>query len=224
MVHKQRSQCISTQIKPHRESEIPHDEWYSHHVRRKYGAWGPPQRRYIPLEGLANRSLSWRRERVLATAARFIGYGYQHHYVPDWNPPANWPWKECCAGHNGKGVDCSNFTTFVYNQGFGIHMNSAIGRQAELRFAQEGPREIPLHRIELPVDYQQRQQVLATGDLLYIRGRENGPITHVVLWVGTVGRSPSISIDIRTLTAGVPSSPTEVVAAGNDEDATATAQ
>ena len=33
-----------------------------------------------------------------------------------------------CVGHNGKGVDCSNFSSFVYNQGFGIKMSSAIER------------------------------------------------------------------------------------------------
>jgi cell wall-associated NlpC family hydrolase len=174
---------------PHRQSEVAHAEWYSHHVRHKYGAWGPPQRRYRPLANLADRSLRWRRERVVATAARFIGYGYQHHHVPDWNPPADWPWKPCCTGYNGRGVDCSNFTTFVYNQGFGIHMNSAIRTQAELRHAVEGHREIPIHRIDLPTGYIERQQALATGDLLYIRGREDGPITHVVIWVGSIGRS-----------------------------------
>ena len=41
---------------------------------------------------------------------------------------------------------------------------------------------------------------------------------------GTVGCSPSITIDTMTLTAGMPSNPIEVVAAGNEEDATATAQ
>jgi cell wall-associated NlpC family hydrolase len=176
---------------PQRESETPHAEWYSHHVRRRYGAWGPDPRRYLPLEGLDQRSLAWQCERVIATAARFVGYEYQHHHIPDWNPPSHWPWKPCCAGHNGKGVDCSNFTSFVYNQGFGIHMNSGIGRQAELHSALEGHHTVRLRRIELPAGYAERQAKLQTGDLLYIRGREEGPITHVVIWVGSIGRSES---------------------------------
>jgi cell wall-associated NlpC family hydrolase len=176
---------------PERESETPHNEWYSHHIRRRYGAWGPSPRRYLPLEGLEKRSLAWQRERVIATAARFIGYEYQHHHIPDWNPPSHWPWKQCCAGHNGKGVDCSNFTSFVYNQGFGIHMNSAIGRQGELHSALEGHHSVRLQRVDLPGNYRERQQVLQTGDLLYILGREGGHVTHVVIWVGSVGRSQS---------------------------------
>ncbi len=136
--------------------------------------------------------MQWKRERVVATAARFLGYGYQHHHVPDWNPPARWPWKETCVGHNGKGVDCSNLTSFVYNQGFGIRMSSAIHQQAESHRALEERHEsISLRTIELPDSYAQRQEILRTGDLVYIRGRADGPITHVVIWVGSLGRSPS---------------------------------
>jgi cell wall-associated NlpC family hydrolase len=95
-------------------------------------------------------------------------------------------------GHNGKGFDCSNFTSFVYNQGFGIRMSSGIERQSEIHDALEGRGHlVSLHRISLPENYEERQKVLRTGDLLYIRGREDGPITHVVIWVGSVGRSPS---------------------------------
>jgi hypothetical protein len=173
-----------------RQSEVAHEHWYSRHVRNHYGAWGPPQRRYRQLPGLEDRSTQWKRERVIATAARFIGYQYQHHHVPDWDPPHDWPWKHCCAGHNGKGVDCSNFTTFVYNQGFGIHMNSAIGHQAAERSVTSGQQILRLERIELPAAYAARRDLLKTGDLLYILGREGGHVTHVVIWVGDVGRSP----------------------------------
>jgi hypothetical protein len=172
---------------PSRESDIPHHEWYSHETRRRLGAWGPEQRRYAPLAGMNERPVTWLRERVIATAARFIGYEYQHHHIPDWNPPASWPWKECCAGHNGRGVDCSNFTSFVYSQGFGIKMNAAIEHQSELSRALEGEFTMPIRKIELPESYSARIEKLRTGDLLYIRGKEDGPITHVVTWVGSIG-------------------------------------
>ena len=177
---------------PHRESHVPHHLWYSHHHRHHLGSWGPGARRYHPLEGLDDRPLEWRRERVVAAGARFIGYAYQHHHIPDWDPPAHWRWKHTCAGHNGKGVDCSNFTSFVYNQGFGIHMSSGIGQQAREHSATFGPHHhAALHRVELPRDYQARQEELRTGDLLYILGRDGGHVTHVVIWVGSIGRSPS---------------------------------
>jgi cell wall-associated NlpC family hydrolase len=159
-------------------------------MRKTMGAWGPRPRKYPAPSGLAERSHAWKRERVIAVAARFLGYGYQHHHIPDWDPPVGWPWKTTCVGHNGRGVDCSNFTSFVYNQGFGLHMSSAIVRQSELKHATRGEESVPLERLALPHDYAERQKVLRTGDLLYIRGREAGPITHVVLWVGAVGRSP----------------------------------
>ena len=39
----------------------------------------------------------------MAAATRLIGYQYQHHHVPDWDPPESWPWKECCGERHGKG-------------------------------------------------------------------------------------------------------------------------
>ena len=177
---------------PRHESETPHYEWYSRHVRKKFGSWGPRPRTYLPPIGLEKRSVEWKRERVIAVAAHYIGYGYQHHHIPDWDPPAGWPWKETCVGHNGKGFDCSNFTSFVYNQGFGIRMSAAVERQAELHSALEGRGySLSLRRIRLPQAFEDRQKILRTGDLLYIRGREDGPITHVVIWVGSIGRSSS---------------------------------
>ncbi len=177
---------------PKRESDIEHRHWYSEETRKRFGAWGPEQRRYAPLEGLDERPTQWKRERVIAAAARFIGYEYQHHHIPDWDPPKHWPWKECCAGHNGRGVDCSNFTGFVYNQAFGIKMSSAIEQQSELHSALEGEHHhISVKRINLPRELDERRQVLKTGDLVCIRGHEGGPITHVVIWVGECCTSPN---------------------------------
>lgn len=177
---------------PHREASIEHAHWYTHHTRHRDGAWGPGARRYEPLPGLAQRPVEWKRERVIANAARFIGYDYQHHHIPDWDPPAGWPWKHCCAGHNGKGVDCSNFTSFVYNQAFGIHMSSGIGEQSREHLAIErGGYEVKIRTIELPESYQERKQVLKTGDLLYVRHAKDMAVSHVVLWVGSIGHSPS---------------------------------
>ncbi len=174
-----------------RESETPHDQWYSEQTRRRHHAWGPLPRRYAPLPHLRAATVAWKRERVIATAARFLGYGYQHHHLPDWDPPPGWPWKPTCVGHNGKGVDCSNLTSFVYNQGFGIRMTSAIRDQAVADRALKGRDDsIPLRPIELPRGFRPRCQALRTGDLVFIRGREDGAITHVVIWVGAIGRSP----------------------------------
>ncbi len=175
---------------PLRESSVEHRHWYSHETRRHWGAWGPPPRRYEVWPALESRSPNWLRQRTIAAAARFIGYGYQHHHIPDWNPPSDWPWKETCVGHNGKGLDCSNFTAFVYNQAFGIRLSSSVTRQAIVTEALHNREHgLTIRTIALPERYEDRQRTLRSGDLVYIRGRVDGPITHVVLWVGSVGRS-----------------------------------
>jgi hypothetical protein len=176
---------------PRDQSSVHFRDWYSPQVRKHYGAWGPPARHYPAPHGVADRPLEWQRERVIAVALRFEGYGYQHHHVPDWDPPHGWPWKETAVGHNGKGVDCSNFAAFVYNQGFGIKPSSAIKRLAE-GLEMPGPgagRHTRAERVELPASYAERVKALRTGDLLFIRNRR-GEVSHVVLWVGPIGRSP----------------------------------
>lgn len=174
-----------------RESSFRHDDWYSERVRTRYGTWGPPSRHYLAPEGLARRSLAWKQQRVIATALRFEGYAYQHHHIPDWDPPSDWPWSPCCAGRNGKGVDCSNFTAFAYNLGLGLRPSGGIERQAEqLEIKGPGPDRLTrAERIALPATYADYRSTLRTGDLLYIRNLK-GILAHVVLWIGDIGVSP----------------------------------
>lgn len=173
------------------QAEVPHEEWYSHRVRERWGAWGPVARAYPAPVGLEEWPAERKRERVVAVALRFLGYGYQHHHIPDWDPPREWPWKETCVGRNGRGVDCSNFTGFVYNLGFGVRLNTEVLKQSEEREAR-GPGErgiTPIRKVALPDSYQERIETLRTGDLLFIRS-DAGNISHVVIWVGEIGRSP----------------------------------
>ncbi|MDR3634022.1 MAG: NlpC/P60 family protein [Isosphaeraceae bacterium] len=172
------------------EAEVPYSQWYGSRTLERWHSWGPSPRTYPPLAGAETWSVERKRERVVAVALRYVGYGYQHHHIPDWNPPPEWPWKPTCVGHNSKGVDCSNFTGFVYNLGFGMRLNTAVEHQSEERAAiGPGAGRTPLHRVELPESYDERIKVLRTGDLLFIKNR-GGKISHVVLWIGSVGRSP----------------------------------
>ena len=129
---------------------------------------------------------------MIAVALRFQGYDYQHHHIPDWNPPSDWPWKEIKSGHNGKGVDCSNFTAFVYNLAFGIKPSGDVKEQSkELQISGPGAgRVTKAVRIELPREYTEQSRLLLTGDLLFIRDT-HGEISHVVLWVGRIGIAPN---------------------------------
>ena len=175
---------------PHRQASIPFEDWYSPATLRRWRAWGPAPRHYPAPSGFDGWSVERRRERVVAAALRFQGYAYQHHHIPDWDPPAGWPWLESCAGRNGRGVDCSNLTGFAFNLGCGLRINTDVAKQAEGRVAEGPGRHVtPLHVVELPAAYDDRVKALRTGDLLFIRSRA-GAISHVVLWVGPIGRSP----------------------------------
>ena len=176
---------------PRLQASVPFSDWYSRQIRERYGVWGPPARHFSPPEDLGQRSVAWKRERVLAVALRFQGYGYQHHHVPDWEPPADWPWKPTRSGHNGKGVDCSNFTAFAYNLGLSLKPTGAVQKQAE-QLDIPGPGEnhsTRAGRIVLPADYTELVRTLRSGDLLFIRNKA-GEIGHVVLWVGPLGHAP----------------------------------
>ena len=173
------------------ESSVPFAQWSSPQVRKHYTSWGPPASQYPAVPATSTKPVKWKRERVVAVALRFQGYGYQHHHIPDWNPPADWPWKETSAGHNGKGLDCSNFSAFVYNVAFGIKPSGEVKDQgAQLDIAGPGANHSTrAERIELPSSYAERVKLLRTGDLLYIHNSSD-EITHVVLWVGEIGQSP----------------------------------
>jgi hypothetical protein len=173
------------------EAEIPFHQWYAPRTLERWHAWGPIARDYPAPAGLGRWSAGRKRERVVAVAMRFLGYGYQHHHVPDWDPPPGWPWKPTCAGGNGRGVDCSNLTGFVYNLGFGLRLSTEVHLQAEERAAggPGGGRMTRIPAVELPSSYEERIRALRTGDLVYVRNR-GGRISHVVIWVGPIGRSP----------------------------------
>jgi cell wall-associated NlpC family hydrolase len=172
------------------ESKSARDQWYSSRMRRQNGAWGPAARHYPAIADYDSLPLEFKRQRLLAVASSLIGLPYQHHHIPDWDPPANWPWKHVAYGRNSKGLDCSNFTSWVYNYGLGIKFNSAIGGQAELQKVSGPDGTIPLKIIYNHGDYEQLIHTLATGDLLYIRNK-SGRISHVIIWVGQYGHSPN---------------------------------
>lgn len=175
------------------ESETPYDRWYSPVTLRRFGAWGPQSRRYPPVEGLASRSSEWKRQRLLAVACEMIGLPYQHHHVPDWDPPADWPWKEVAWGHNSKGMDCSDFTSWLYNYGLGIKLNTGIRQQANAISLGGGDDDpIPIEKIYNDNgDYDTLVSKLVAGDLLFIHHKNDDKISHVIMWVGKHGQSPN---------------------------------
>jgi len=172
-------------------ASVPFGEWYNPSNEKRWSHYGPAAKHFNPPAGIAKKSPQWSRERVIAAGMRFIGYTYQHHHVPDWDPPAEWPRSSEQKSPVGKGLDCSNFTAFAYNLALGIKPTSDVKAQAEMtETAGPGPsRTIPVKRIELPKSYDDFIRMLQTGDLLYIKNTK-GTLSHVVLWVGKIGKSP----------------------------------
>ncbi len=173
------------------QATAPYRDWYDAANQKKWGYWGPPAKHHVPPSGLGSKTAQWSRERVIATGMRFIGYSYQHHHAPDWEPPADWPRDPEQKTPVGKGLDCSNFTAFVYNLALGIKPSGAVREQAELT-TMPGPgpnRSIPVKRIELPKAFAEFESTLLTGDLLFVKNT-GGTLSHVVIWVGKIGSSP----------------------------------
>jgi hypothetical protein len=173
------------------QSDTPFKQWYDKANQTRWGFRGPSARHYDAPSGLGSRPVEWTRQRVIAAGLRLAGYSYQHHHIPDWEPPAEWPRNPDQKTPVGKGLDCSNFTAFVYNWALGIKPTGDVRKQAELtEMPGPGPRRsFPVRRIEIPAEFDEFEERLLTGDLLFVKN-SRGELSHVVLWVGKIGRSP----------------------------------
>lgn len=173
------------------QAAVPFKEWYDKAGMTRWGFRGPAAKHYDAPRMLASKSVEWTRQRVIAAGLRLTGYSYQHHHIPDWEPPEQWPRHPEQKTPPGKGLDCSNFTAFVYNWALGIKPTGDVRRQAELtEMPGPGPgRSFPVKRIELPREYEAFERELLTGDLLFVKNTR-GELSHVVLWVGKIGRAP----------------------------------
>ncbi len=177
------------------QSSMPEREWYSEQLKHRIGSWGPPARKFDCPAEVREKPPEWKRERVIAAASRFLGYDYQHHHIPGWNPPEEWPWKKVCSGRNGKGVDCSNFSAFNYNWALGIHLSGGIRVQAEQREVESSHGKVVAKVIDRPKGepdqwYDELVRTLKPGDLLYIRTSDMSKVSHVIMWLGECAEGP----------------------------------
>ncbi len=185
-------------------ASVPLSGLYSDETRERWGAWGPPARQLPASAGASDDSAALAR-RVTAVARRHVGLGYQHHHLPEFDPPVGWPWLPVSVGRNGPGLDCSNFTSLVFNQALGIKLPTAIGTQANSTTVAGpgGHGSAALTRIE-PSSYDDAVARLRAADLLYIRS-DAGRVSHVVIWLGAI-RGISSFIDctdaVRSGTGG----------------------
>lgn len=177
---------------PKEQSSADFKDWYDIANQRRWTYWGPPSRHYPTPAGLSEKTAEWKRQRVIAAGMTMVGKSYQPHHIPDWDPPADWPSKPDKKRPVAKGLDCSNFVSFAYNLGLGFKLPSAITTLGDMTEA-PGPgegRTTPVQRIELPTDFDAFPQALRTGDILFMKNKE-GEVSHAILWVGDMGKSPA---------------------------------
>lgn len=173
------------------QTEVPKSQWYTE--RELSSQWGPMPAKYPGVEKLIESLprgtdiTQWKRDRVVAVAKHYIGLPYRHHHIPAWAPETT-----DRINRPGPGLDCSNFTSWVYNFGFGLILNGDVEKQAamEPRAGYSLPRNI--RRIGVNEQFQ-------PGDLLYIANPEHSAIVHTVIYIDNdhIIDSTAGHVDIR---------------------------
>ena len=132
---------------PQSDSSLPPEEW------EKEG-WGPRANTFPELKvpECVKDPVEWKRRRVVEVAKKYIGLPYMHKHVP-------------AAG----GLDCSNFTAWVYNYAFGMRFSSGVESQSESAGRQLDPDEKRL-----------------PGDLMFQTSVDGKSISHSVIYIGEI--------------------------------------
>jgi cell wall-associated NlpC family hydrolase len=178
--------------------------------------WGPAAVINTPPTVNSQTTTLSLQQRVIAAYASFLGVDYQHHHNPLWQPSQKDPWNVTgTLAYQSQGIDCTNFTAAAYADALGIQMSgdtttqSLIGTGDTILNGQTAPNK---SYITLPknadgtassVDswinvqtynssawgntYQGLVNFLQPGDILYIKGKPNGNVTHAITWLGQFG-------------------------------------
>jgi cell wall-associated NlpC family hydrolase len=112
-----------------------------------------------------------------------LGLQYRHHHIPGWNPPTSTyagaieenpdadASPELTAWESGQGLDCSNFTAWVYNYGLGIKFSGDVHRQYDGTAGPMG-RGVP------------HDGPFEPGDLIFLHPNGNAnEASHVVIYI-----------------------------------------
>lgn len=148
------------------QSNLPIDQWY---LRNWNHGWGPRPSVYPIPNGPSPD--------IVTVARHYIDLPYRHHHIPAWDPPTSLTGKP----NESPGLDCSNFTSWVYNYGKGNKFTSDIHKQAEMYKDKS-----EMIRID---DFNSLQP----GDLLYfwrIAGNSEREISHTGIFSGIEKRIP----------------------------------
>jgi hypothetical protein len=159
--------------------------------------WGPYYINF-PAPPVLKTDVAWGQLRLLAAANRIRGIvPYAHHHMHVWNVP-NTPQWITNKYTPGVGIDCSDFTHWIYSYGLGIKLLTGVSAQGAMTNAvayfANGKTNvyIPTRLFDVQHGYTKKFHNLATnlqpGDLLYIRSNPgtNNPVSHVIMWLGNL--------------------------------------
>lgn len=157
------------------QTDVPKSQWYG--SKMLASLWGPMPAKYPGIEETLDSLphgtdlVQWKRDRVVAIAKHYIGLPYRHHHIPAWSPES-----PDQRGLTGPGLDCSNFTAWVYNFGFGVILNSDVASQSVMKprpgfSVHPGMRKIGVEGPFMP------------GDLLYIANPQKTAIVHTIIFI-----------------------------------------
>ena len=174
-------------------SDTPPSAWYLKNNGQYLNVgWGPRAATFSRISVPADAgcdSRTWQQERILATALHYLNVAgnpqalqYRHHHIPQWDPqsstsPSGGADSIDSEGRSpqtwaaGQGLDCSNFTAWVYNYGLGIKFGGNVHDQYAGTAGSMGQR-IPA------------QGPFEPGDLVYLHPDATADeISHVVIFV-----------------------------------------
>ncbi len=161
------------------QSRVPYAQWY---MKNWNNGWGPRAANYPPVPTPPGcNALVWQQQRIVAVAKKYLGLPYRHHHIPGWNPPPQLTQQP----NESAGLDCSNYTAWVYNYGLGISFTSNIHAQST------GPKA--------PGRLLASTDTLQAGDLLFILRRDRSEVSHVVIFLdeGHIIDSHGVGVSIR---------------------------
>lgn len=191
------------------QTDTAPSDWYRRdNGRFLNGGWGP---RAAALPGVSVPAdagcddTTWKRERIVSAALHYLnvpgnpqGLQYRHHHIPAWDPAestapdgaeraADMDGQSPETWGPGRGLDCSNFTAWVYNYGLGIKFGGDVGKQYAGTAGPMGQR-IPA------------QGPFQPGDLLYLHSNHTTDhASHVVIYL-----DDQHIVDSRLTAQGVP--------------------
>jgi cell wall-associated NlpC family hydrolase len=144
------------------------------------GTWGPHTRKDFatPTAPAGVDAGDWARARIMAAALKWRDLAYEHHHIPtfDGTQCSNF----ASTDQVGPGLDCSNFTSFVYQYAFNYSIISAVATQASTDstgtlLAKAGP--------------------FLPGDLMFCSvSSTSTTVTHVVIYIDPTHRIDEHSV------------------------------